>query len=200
MQADKTLCTSAIISFMKQIILIRHAKVDLESSKKMDAASLKNWVNAYDKADIDAKSLPAQKTKESVTNADVFVTSSLSRTIDSAKVLGVDIYESNAVFNELKIPDITIPFFTFKPKRWLVIVRVLSLLGFGKSNTSLKASKLQAKEGSKRLLELSKEHDIVVLLGHGGMNWLLRKALLKEGWTLEADPCSKNWGVTILTV
>ncbi len=81
-----------------------------------------------------------------------------------------------------------------------MIVRVLSLLGFDKAGISLKAAKLQAKEGSQRLMELFKDHDAVVLVGHGGMNWLLRKVLMKEGWTFEADPCNKNWGVTILTV
>jgi len=166
----------------------------------MDSVSLKDWVEAYDKAEIDASSLPEQMTKELVSNADVLITSSLKRAIDSAKVLGTEIYERNAVFDEAKIPDVNIPFLKFKPKRWLLIVRVLSLFGFGKENTSLNASKQQAKEGRERLLELSSDHDTVVLVGHGGMNWLLRKALMKKGWALAEDPCNKNWGVTILTV
>ena len=185
---------------MKQIILIRHAKVDIESSKKMYSSSLKDWVDAYDKADIDTDSLPTQKTRDRVNNATVLVTSTLSRAIESAEVLGVDIYESNALFNEAKIPEINIPFLKFKPNRWLVILRVLTLFGFAKTDTSLKASKLQAKKGSKRLLALSKNNDTVVLVGHGAMNWLLRKELMKEGWTLTEDPCNKNWGMTILTV
>ncbi len=186
------------MSTNKQIILIRHAKVDIENSKKIDAVSLQNWVEQYDSSEIYADSLPTQNTTEVVNQADILVTSTLQRTIDSAKILGRDIYESNALFNEADIPDITIPFFKFRPKSWLVIVRVLSLLGFGKAGVSLKASKLQAKEGSQRLLELSKEHDSVVLVGHGGMNWLLRKALVEDGWILQADPSSKNWGVTVL--
>jgi len=185
---------------MKQIIFIRHAKVDSENSKKIDAVSLKHWVDQYDNAAICADSLATQETKDVVSQADIILTSTLQRTIDTAKVLGTAIYESNALFNEVAIPNITIPFFKFKPKSWLVIIRVLSLLGFGKAGASLKASKLQANEGSKRLMELSKEHDTVVLVGHGGMNWLLRKVLVKEGWTLEADPSSKNWGMTVLTI
>ncbi len=76
-----------MILVMKQIILIRHAKVDIESSEKIDSASLKNWVEAYDTANIYADSLPKQETKDAVNHANVVVTSSLSRTIDSAKVL-----------------------------------------------------------------------------------------------------------------
>lgn len=183
---------------MKQIILIRHAKVDSESKERIYAASLKNWIEQYDNAEICADSLPTQKTIDVVEQADIVVTSKLQRTIDTAKVLDTDIYESNVLFNEAEIPEIEIPFLKCKPNSWLVIARVLSLLGFGKSASSHKTSKLQAKEGSQRLIEFSKKHTTVVLIGHGGMNWLLRKSLVKKGWTLQAGPSSKNWGMTVL--
>jgi len=183
---------------MKQITLIRHAKVDMDNTQKMDAASLKNWVKAYDMANIHTDSFPTQETITVAKSADIILTSSLRRTVESAKVLGVDIYESIAVFNEAKIPDVNIPFVKFKPKTWLVILRVLLLFGLGKKDASLCVSKQQAKDASKRLLELSSKHDSVVLVGHGGMNWLLRKELMKEGWCLEPKPSNKNWGVTTL--
>ena len=185
---------------MKQIILIRHAKVDSDNSEKINASSLKDWVEAYDVAKIHADSLPSEETIDIVKNADVVLTSSLKRAIDSAKVLGVDIYESNAVFNEALIPEVNIPFLKLKPKSWLVILRVLLLLGLGKKDATLKASKLQAKKAMEHLLELSDEHESVVLVGHGGMNWLIRKELLKEGWNLEPNASNKNWGITVLKV
>jgi broad specificity phosphatase PhoE len=183
---------------MKQIILIRHAKVDIDHSEKIDSASLKNWVALYDTANIHANSLPTQETINIAKNTDVLVTSTLRRAIDSAKVLGVDIYERNAVFNEALIPEISIPLLKLKPKSWLVILRVMLLLGLGKKDASLKASKQQAKDASKRLLALSTKYDSVVLVGHGGMNWLIRKALMKDGWDLEPNASNKNWGMTVL--
>jgi len=183
---------------MKQIILIRHAKVDIENNPKMTSASLKKWVELYDSSNIHAKSLPMQETIALAQSSDVLVTSSLNCAIDSAKVMNVDIYESNSIFNEAQIPSLSIPFVKFKPKTWLVILRVLLLFGLGKKDASLKASKQQAKDAAKRLLELSSEHVNVVLVGHGGMNWLIRKELLKEGWVLAPDASSKNWGMTVL--
>jgi broad specificity phosphatase PhoE len=185
---------------MKQIILIRHAKVDIDHSEKINADSLKIWVELYDTANIVTDSLPAQETINVAKSADVLVTSSLRRTIDSAKVLGVDIYESNAVFNEALISEVNIPFLKLKPKSWLALLRVLFLLGLGKKDASLKASKLQAKKAIERLLELSDGHESVVLVGHGGMNWFIRKALMKEGWSLDPKVSSKNWGMTVLTI
>lgn len=184
---------------MKQIILIRHAKVDIDHSQAIDASSLKNWVGGYDIADIHFDSKPTQKTNAMVESASVLVTSSLKRTIDSAKVLGADIYESSVIFNEAQIPNVNIPFLKFKPKTWLLVLRVLLLFGLGKKDASMKASKLRAEEAAKRLLELSSEFESVVLVGHGGMNWLIRKVLMKEGWILEENPSNQNWGMTIFS-
>ena len=185
---------------MKQIILIRHAKVDIDNTQKISATSMQDWVKAYDMAELCSESKPTQKTIDVVKNTDVVVTSALKRAIDSANVLGADIYESNALFNEASIPDVHIVFLKFKPKTWLVILRVLLLFGLGKKDASLKASKFQAKEAVKRLLELVDAHENVVLVGHGGMNWLIRKGLMKEGWLLEPDASNSNWGLTVLTL
>jgi len=185
---------------MKQIILIRHANVDSDNSQKIDSSRLKIWVESYDTAKIVADSLPTQETINIANNADVLLTSRLKRAIDSAKVLGVNIDERNALFNEALIPEVNIPILKLKPKHWLVILRLMLFLGLGKKDTSLKASKTQAKEAAHKLLEFTTEYDHVVLVGHGGMNWLIRKELMKEGWSLEPNASNKNWGMTVLTL
>ena len=185
---------------MKQIILIRHAKVDIDNSRKIDSHLLQKWVEEYDAAPLHAESLPPKETVALVQNADVVLTSTLRRAIDSAKVLDVDVHEQNRLFNEAAIPEVNIPFLKLKPKSWLVILRILLLFGLGKKEISLKASKVQAKEAAERLLALSTEYNCVVLVGHGGMNWLIRQALMKEGWQLEGKGAHGNWGVSRFTI
>ena len=183
---------------MKQIILIRHAKVDIDNTKKIDSLSLQKWVELYDSAPIASESLPTEDTITLVQNTDVVVTSTLRRAIDSAKVLGVEVHTQNALFNEATIPEIVIPYLKLKPKSWLVILRLMLLLGLGKKETSLKASKVQAKKAAMQLETLIKEHDKVALVGHGGMNWLIGKVLIQKGWQLDNKVSHENWGVTIL--
>jgi len=160
---------------MKQITLIRHAKVDIDNAKKIDSLSLQKWVGEYDTAPIVHENMPSTETIALAKNADVVLTSTLRRAIDSAKVLGVEVDEQNKLFNEASIPKIHIPYVKLKPKSWLVILRLMLLLGLGKKETSLKASKTQAKKAAVRLEELSQEYDNVLLVGHGGMNWLIGK-------------------------
>lgn len=183
---------------MKQIIFIRHAKVDINNSEKIGSLSLEKWVNDYDTAPIDKEKKPPTETIGFAKKADVVVSSTLRRAIDSAAELGVEIHEQNSLFNEAGIPEVNIPFLKLKPKAWLVILRTMLLFGLGKNDTSLKASKAQAKSAMLRLLALSVEYESVVLVGHGGMNWLIRKALIKEGWVLDGKASNKNWGLTVM--
>jgi len=172
-------------------------KVDVDNTKKIDSISFKKWVNDYDIAPIDPKSLPTNETIHVAKSADIVLTSTLRRTIDSADILGVEVLEQNSLFNEAGIPEVNIPFIKLKPKSWLMILRLMLLLGLGKKDTSLKASKAQASNAAKRLLELSLEYEHIALVGHGGMNWLLGKELKKAGWKLEGKTSHDNWGMTV---
>lgn len=178
---------------------MRHAKVDVDDATPMGSQALQEWVYAYDHAPIDSKSLPSSDTITLAKTADVVLTSCLRRAKDSAQVLDVKVSEESALFNEALIPQAYIPFVKLKPKTWLMILRVLLLLGLGKKETSLKTSKKQANHATQKLLAYSKEHDMVLLVGHGGMNWLIRKRLEKHGWQLQGKSSNKHWGVTILT-
>ena len=183
---------------MKQILLIRHGKVDIDDTLKLDAQRLKKWVEMYDKAPIASDSLPEDKTVMAAKDADVVVTSTLRRTIDSAALLGVEIKYKSMLFNEVSIPEVNLPWLKLKAKTWLVLLRLMMLFGFGKKDTSLKISKLKAKKAAAYLNRLSKADEKVALVGHGGMNWLIGKALVKKGWKLEGKVSHENWAVTVL--
>lgn len=74
------------------------------------------------------------------------------------------------------------------------------LLGRGKKDSSLKASKHQAQDAAALLVEYSKQYQCVVIIGHGGMNWLIRQKLREQGWAVEGNPSSRHFGVTTLTM
>ncbi len=183
---------------MRQITLIRHAKVDIDDTQKIDIDSLQKWVELYDQADILDKSRPDNEVINIANQADIILTSNLKRAIDSAKRLSVDIYDKNSLFNESKIPKINIPLLKLTPKKWLVVLRVLSFLDIGTTNATLKESKTQAQKAARKLTNLSNGYNNILLIGHGGMNWFIRKALLKDGWDLMSKPSNKNWGTTKL--
>ena len=184
---------------MKKITFIRHAKVKMDNKTKIDATSLPQWIYDYDDASLDEDSLAPNKTIEAVENADFVLTSKLQRTIDTAYLLGLEINEQNELFDEATVPTINIPFLKFRPVTWLTLIRIFLLFELTKKRSRIKESRDDAKKATEHLVTLTSKYDNIVVVGHAGKNWLIRKELLKMGWRLEVKSSNRNWGVTVLT-
>lgn len=170
--------------------MVRHALVDVNGKAKIAAKDLKEWVENYDTAGLHPESKPSEALHEVVNHSDYLVSSKLVRAIASAKFFEKEIDEKRACFNELPLPHISIPYFEFKAKTWLIILRLV-LFFTNKKNGEIE-------KGVEALLQLSSQHQKVVLVGHGGINYYMHKQLLKKGWKLKGKPSIENWGVTHL--
>lgn len=139
---------------MKQIILIRHAKVIVNEKQKIHAKELIQWVKEYDQAPID-DTKPSHLVYKMVQDTDIVLTSDLKRSIESAKLLGVIPHETNALFNEAGIPDAYLFPFKLRPKTWLFILRSLLLFGFGNKDYLQNYNTLkEAKAGIGKYIQL----------------------------------------------
>jgi len=179
------------------ITLIRHAKVLAKEDKRLHASEMPRWVEHYNTAPIDG-TLPKSTVIQHIKNANIVVASSLSRTHDSLALLGVEANATESIFNELEVPAGKIPYIKLYPRQWLVILRLMMLVGMGKGSSSLKASKTRAVKAANDLIALTQTKQSIALMGHGGMNWLIAKVLEKEGWScIEDAHSSKNWGYKV---
>ncbi|MDM5271888.1 hypothetical protein PGH07_06835 [Sulfurovum sp. zt1-1] len=183
---------------MKQITFIRHAKVDMDSSKPIYAKELVAWEEAYNNAPIISDDFPHGELIGRIRSADYVVSSTLRRAIDSLELLEVEINETNELFNEAAIPSLHGRLFKLKPVHWLVLFRLLSLLGVGRWARTLRDTKLNAQKAAQRLSQLSSQHDHIILMGHGVMNWLIRKELSQSGWRRESKEIHGNWGSNVV--
>ncbi|MFT7878965.1 MAG: hypothetical protein ABXS91_01110 [Sulfurimonas sp.] len=183
---------------LKQITFIRHAKVDMDSSRFICSNELSAWEAAYNSAPIITDDLPEDALVEAIKRADYVVSSRLRRAVDSLELLEVEINEKNILFNEAAIPALNGRRLKMKPLHWLMLFRILSLIGVGRWARTLKETKADAQKAAYRLSVLSDQHDHIVLMGHGVMNWLIRNALKRDGWRSEGREVHGNWGSTVL--
>ena len=183
---------------VKRIVFIRHAKVNMDSSKAIYAKALKQWEESYNNAPIHQDIKPDESLVVIVHSASYVLSSTLRRSLDSLSMLSVVPDEANPLFNEAAIPKLKGSVIKLKPVHWLLLFRILSLLGIGRWARTLKATKSDAHKAAERLIEISKEHQEIVLMGHGVMNWLIRKELSKQGWRSKGKERHSNWGSTIL--
>ena len=130
---------------MKKITFIRHAKVDMDSSKPITSRMLKSWEEAYNHAPIIQELPKDELLYQAFDEVDYVVTSTLRRTKDSVVLLDRSIDASNVLLNEAQIPALNGHLIKLKPTLWLVLFRLFSLVGFGRWAVVLKETKIQAK-------------------------------------------------------
>ena len=67
------------------------------------------------------------------------------------------------------------------------------MFGYSKNSESLQETKQRVKIATQKLLELSKDNDTILLVGHGVFNRFIRKELIRNQWNQTKKSGSKNW-------
>lgn len=196
------LCIICLTNFVfcQEIILIRHAKVNLDTKGWMGYGKVVQLNEQYNIAPIskfEAKQvlaeLPPIKT-------DTVYVSNLNRSIvtgwtlfgDSAVVLSsgfLDEFELNIVHLPLRLPY----------KGWTSVSRALWLLGLNqKNNESFKEAKSRVLKIADFIEDRLNYNEQVVMVTHGFLNRYVARELKKRGWMDIQDHGSKNLGATVL--
>ena len=175
------------------LTLIRHAPVIADWNVRLSSSQLRGWITDYDTAPIDPTP-PDAAVQELLGQADYIVASNLSRTHDSLAVLGIAPDVTDPLFDEAPIPSSDGHLLRLKPNQWLVWYRVLWMLGLLRGDASFRAVRTRAERAADRLITLAEEHGDIVLMGHGGINHLIGRALRRRGWNVEKKGGVKNWG------
>jgi len=166
-----------------KIMLLRHGKPRNAEKSWMSAAEFGQWVLEYDNAGIDGTSLPLPDACEQARRCSVVVCSHLTRSLESASVLGVaSIERQDAAFRELEMPYARWTFPKLPPTGWSFLFRGLWLCGYSPHAESLAHARARAQTCAETLVRLAHECGSVLCVGHGLLNWQMAKHLLTLGW------------------
>ena len=161
-----------------EITLIRHGEPEYALKGRARSNEIASVVENYNLSGI--KDRPSQQTVQNVSHNRMVVCSDLIRSIESAKALGFDeIHHAKRLFREVEIPYFKSGNFSLSINSWGILLRVLSLFGFSRNGESLWMAKRRAKEATSVLIELAKEEQRVLLVGHGFINYFIAKELFK---------------------
>jgi broad specificity phosphatase PhoE len=153
-----------------RIILLRHGRPDVSAKKRISSVEFAGWVDAYNASCLDT-SLPPKPELVSVANScSKVMCSTLTRSIESAQMLGIELYQSEACFKEAELPIFKIPLFIFKANIWLIIFRILWFFGVNRQAESFTDTKLRARSCAVKLQQIASSSDSVLFVGHGILN------------------------------
>ena len=174
------------------LTLIRHAPVFSDKESRLYAAELEAWLSEYDAAPIDT-TYPDASVATIIHDAQWIVASTMQRSTDSLKILGKEPDEVHEIFNEAPVPKSNGRFLRLRPNHWLYYYLLLLVVDKFKGGSKLQALFDRAEQAADRLIELSKEYDRVVLMGHGGANYMIGKVLKEKGWEQRKKGGFDNW-------
>ena len=182
-----------------KIIIMRHAKV-LIKNRKIYANELKKAIEEYDITPIDTHIKNHQELLDVANGCNYFVSSGLSRSIDTLALLDKKPNYIDKIFAEVEPPYTSKKIMKLTLFSWGFWFRIAWIMGFSGGSKSYKESKIDAYKASKILINLAKEHDSILLVGHGLKNRLIVKALKKQGWSESKKMKMDNLDYGIYTI
>ncbi|MEZ8097216.1 histidine phosphatase family protein [Photobacterium swingsii] len=179
-----------------EIILIRHGKPTGATNPKLTAREFALWVRKYNHSEIVVDSEPPEQLKAELHDHYV-VSSDLRRSVHSAiKCLSKEPEVKLKNLREFDIPRYKIPFL-LRANHWLILSRILWLLGITSRVESYKDAKSRAKDSALTLAALAEDKRKLAVFGHGLVNRAIARELEKCGWSC-INKSSSYWGVTRL--
>jgi broad specificity phosphatase PhoE len=165
-----------------RIALVRHARVSFSGSAWVSPGRVREAVDEYDRAPIKPGEVSADL-EALVQSASVVVSSSLSRSLHTAKLLARGrAVTSDSIYDEAALPSPrgAVPFLPIR--LWFVVMRVLWLLGWARGAETSSEARLRARLAAERLVQAAEPDNLVVLVGHGIFMTLISRALQDNGW------------------
>jgi len=169
---------------------MRHGRVDQSGKAWIAAHELRSYIEDYNSAPI----IPPTTGCPPLCDAPFVLCSSLRRSTDSAGLRFGRHERSDAIFNEAGLPDVPLP--PLPAAVLMLLARISWFLGRSKGCEPYAAFKTRVQDAALALIDLSKDHKCVVLVGHGMLNRSIAKYLLSAGYTGPKRPASKHWACT----
>jgi len=183
---------------MSTITIVRHGTVEINKSKKVSALDFGLWINEYNRATVKDDCDKKDEIFQLLDAAEFVVCSKLSRSIESVALFDKSPCVINKAFNEAPLPNTSWIRLKLAPAMWLIFFRMIWLLGYSKNTESYAAVKIRAKVAAKMLIDLSRDNNDVVLMGHGLMNRLIIKELVFYKYMKIENGGNKNWSYSVL--
>ena len=175
------------------IVLARHGRPNVNLNEWIAAREIADWIRDYDMGGIFAEEAPAGS-RAKAAECGLIVSSPLVRCMESAKALAASReISSDAAFREAGLPYAPWGLPRFPVAVWTTLFRIAWFLGFSVNSESRTAAAARARTAAIRLIDLARAHGSVFMMGHGIMNALIGKELIRSGWAGPKRPSHRYW-------
>ena len=178
------------------ILLMRHGPPDFDASRWLHRHELQALLTEYANARVTAEPTPAARALAASSEVGAVVSSTLARSIDSARALGHGDALPLPGLDEAELPC---PARSRWPLPYGVAVPLLRIgwfAGWSPNAATLRETRTRARGAVPRLVDLARAHGTVLVVGHGIVNGLVARELVRAGWGRRNRGRSGYWSVT----
>jgi broad specificity phosphatase PhoE len=180
-----------------EIVLARHGRPKLRQWSWITPGQFAEWIRAYDQAGIFVEEVPPHIRAKAVQSPWI-VSSPLPRCEQSAQALApLRQIDKEELFREAGLPHAFWRFPRLPSSVWTVIFRAAWFCGYSTNSESLVMARNRARSAALRLIDLAREHQSVFLVGHGIINTLIAKELIRQGWMGPSRPAHRHWRFSV---
>jgi len=164
-------------------VLARHGKPACDFVTPIGGRDLAEWLRGMDNAPLDPSLPPPAELVRLAREAQVIAASPLRRSLESAQQLCPDqppVVEP--LFREVFLPTAIRSGLRLRPRLWTLLARAAWYAGWSPGVESFAEARRRAATAATLLASFAQERGSLLLIGHGQMNGLLGKRLLRAGW------------------
>jgi broad specificity phosphatase PhoE len=180
-----------------RIILVRHGKPQIDDLEKITGSQYADWLQRYDEASLDRYFPPPEALLRMVDSANYIMTSSLKRSVESAKAIAPK--AQHHVFlpvREARLPVFKSLDFVLPARMWINLTGCAWFFGWSAQVESLQQVSQRANLVTEELIKIAKRQGSVLLVGHGIINLLIAKNLRFLCWQGPLFPNREYWGAS----
>ena len=176
------------------IIIARHGKPALSRKVQLTWREYREWWGQYDLGGLAEKQKLPKKLKSLAENADVVISSSLPRAIESATLASGR--EPDFIYDtliEAALPSPHLGNLKFRPKTWGTWSRIVWFWGWPDGMESHGEARARANKMCDVLAEHASGGKTVYVSAHGWFNRMLKGSLMKRGWKCKSQNGDLHW-------
>ena len=181
-----------------KIVLARHGKPDWDFKTPIPGHGLAAWQRGENDAPLDPLSRPGAELEHLARQATQLIATPLRRSLESARLLAPSVVPVvDAHFQEADLPSAIRSGVRFSPDVWAFLARTAWFCGWSPGVETFKAARARASTAAAILARYAETQGVVVLVGHGLMNFFIARQLRRRGWRGQRFPIQRHWAFAV---